>query len=58
MTTMKTKRIREVIAVLKQQKIKHYPFRRVGDHWEIEFFPNAKVDFLLLKYHDLDITRE
>ena len=58
MTTMKTKRIRELIPLLKQQKIKHYPFRRVGDHWEIEFFPDAKIELLMLKYYDIDKSQE
>lgn len=49
-TTIQTKRITEVLKELKAQKVKHYPVRRQDGHYEVTFFPNAKVDFLLLKY--------
>ncbi len=31
-------------------RIKHYPFRKVGDYYEIEFCPKSKLAFLLVKY--------
>lgn len=40
---------------LKMQQVKHYPFRKNGNFYEVEFFPESKITFLLLKYdHRLD----
>ena len=31
-------------------RVKHYPFRKFGDYYLVDFCPKSKTAFLLLKY--------
>lgn len=54
MNTVKIKvpynRINDLTTDLRRWHIRHYPFRRQEGGMEIELFPNAKTDWILIKY--------
>ena len=49
MTIPKSK-LGDLIKELKRMKIRHQPFQKVGDEYEIVCFPNKGNLLLLLKY--------
>lgn len=42
--------IREFLKDLKRMKIRHRPFRRLGDYYAVEIYSDSKATFLKLKY--------
>jgi len=52
MNTVKIKSsdIREFLEDLKRMKVRHRPFRRVDNSYEVEIYSNSKATLLKLKY--------
>ena len=50
--------IRSLTNDLKKWRIRHHPFRRTDNGVEIELYPTAKTDFLLLKYNTVSLDRD
>ena len=52
MNTVKIKHtdIREFLEDLKRMKVRHRPFRRLGEFYEVEIYSTTKSTFLKLKY--------
>ena len=52
MNTVKVKQtdIREFLKDVKRMKIRHMPFRRLGDCYEVDIYSTTKSTFLKLKY--------
>jgi hypothetical protein len=47
---IKSEHIRGVIADLRRMKLKHLPFRKIGNVYEIDLYPNENFSLLQLKY--------
>ena len=42
--------IRAFLEDIKRMKIRHRPFRKIGDGYEVDIYSTTKATFLLLKY--------
>lgn len=42
--------IREFLEDLRRMKVRHRPFRRLGNYYEVEIYSDSKATFLKLKY--------